>query len=413
MSTKAPSSMRYEWRRLVVRDAYLTDSTRRVLLELESYANPDGTKAHPGIARIAAALRTTTQAGTVNEKTVRRALAEGVRRGLIECTYKSRGGRAGDDSDEYRLTLPAQETSPDDGVEAEDANPFDSGKHESATHSHHAPRNAETVDTQMPDALPETVDTQMSTDQTTAADIPSTNGGHLTPNGGHPDAHAPEPLHQILYQEGEHEVTHSLAEPIDSPIPPKSISVHEQSPAADAASTKDGEPSRFCDHHPNDTTESCWRCGKARERHNQWKAKQEQAKRNLRAKEVQERVKARDAARAACTVCEGKSDPEKDRCFHEPDSVEAWQRSRFQMNAARSEIQRKQGDRAHADDKTALSSRVRSGRRSGVPRFRSGSDSERFAAREELRRRLPVPVPNGLVPEDGGEAVRPQKSPAA
>ncbi len=413
MSAKAPSSMRYEWRRLVVRDAYLTDSTRRVLLELESYANPDGTKAHPGIARIAAALRTTTQAGTVNERTVRRALAEGVRRGLIECTYKSRGGRAGNDSDEYRLTLPAQEANPDDGVEAEEANPFDSGMHESATHSHHARRNGETVDTQMPGVLPKTVDIQMSTDQTTAADIPSTNGGHFTPNNGHPDTHAPDPLHQIAYQVGVPEVTNSLAEPIDSPTRSKSISVHEPSPAADAAPTKDGEPSRFCDQHPNDTTESCWRCGKGRERHAQWKAEQKQAEEDRRSQKARERAKTRDAARATCTVCQGKSEAEKDRCFHKPESVKAWQRNRFQMNAVQSEIRRKQKDRAHADDKSAIPTRARSGRRPGIPRLRSGSDSDRVAAREELRRRPPVPVPSGLVPEDCEEAAGPQKTPAA
>nr|WP_314143362.1 helix-turn-helix domain-containing protein [uncultured Rhodococcus sp.] len=95
--------MRYAWRRLVVRDGHLTDATRRVLLELESYANPDGTNARPGVRRIAENLASGD--GFVNEKTVRRALATGVERGLIECVEKGHTGRGRNTADVYRLAF--------------------------------------------------------------------------------------------------------------------------------------------------------------------------------------------------------------------------------------------------------------------------------------------------------------------
>ncbi|MDJ0413824.1 hypothetical protein [Rhodococcus opacus] len=102
-------SMRYAWRRLVVRDPDLSDATRRVLLELESYADPDGTNAHPGIMRIAEQLRTPTgKAQHVSERTVRTALATGVDRGFIELTRKAPRGRGNRFSDVYRLTFPLE-----------------------------------------------------------------------------------------------------------------------------------------------------------------------------------------------------------------------------------------------------------------------------------------------------------------
>lgn len=97
--------MRYAWRRLVVRDGHLTDATRRVLLELESYANPDGSNARPGVRRIAEALASAD--GYVNEKTVRRALATGVERGFIECVEKGHTGRGRNVADVYRLSFEA------------------------------------------------------------------------------------------------------------------------------------------------------------------------------------------------------------------------------------------------------------------------------------------------------------------
>ncbi|QOH59842.1 helix-turn-helix domain-containing protein [Rhodococcus rhodochrous] len=99
-------STRYVWRRLVVRDPELSDSTRRVLLELESYTEPDGTNAHPGIHRLTAALHT--KNGPLNERTIRRALDTGLRRGYIECTRKGHIGRRRNSADTYRLTFPPE-----------------------------------------------------------------------------------------------------------------------------------------------------------------------------------------------------------------------------------------------------------------------------------------------------------------
>lgn len=100
-------SIRYAWRRLVVRDGQLTEATRRVLLELESYADGNGSNARPGIARIADALQTS-NGEHVSERTVRRALAVGVERGFIECTHKGRRGRDRNSADVYRLTFPPE-----------------------------------------------------------------------------------------------------------------------------------------------------------------------------------------------------------------------------------------------------------------------------------------------------------------
>ena len=151
-------SMRYAWRRMVVRDPHLTDASRRVLLELESYADPDGFNARPGRQLIAENLLT--ESGHVSEKTVRRALESGIELGFIECTTKGKRGRMRNSADVYRLTFPT-------------------------------------------DSDPRLVDTQMSTiDHSTSGhpDVhqsPSTSGhlettsGHFGSNGGHPDVHPP------------------------------------------------------------------------------------------------------------------------------------------------------------------------------------------------------------------------------
>ena len=102
-------SMRFVWRRLVVRDADLTDATRRVLLDLESYANADGTNARPGIKRIAEDLRTPDgKLKHISERTVRTALATGVDRGFIDLTAKAPRGRGNKRADVYRLTFPPE-----------------------------------------------------------------------------------------------------------------------------------------------------------------------------------------------------------------------------------------------------------------------------------------------------------------
>lgn len=101
--------MRFVWRRLVVRDADLTDATRRVLLDLESYANADGTNARPGIKRIAEDLRTPDgKLKHISERTVRTALATGVDRGFIDLTAKAPRGRGNKRADVYRLTFPSE-----------------------------------------------------------------------------------------------------------------------------------------------------------------------------------------------------------------------------------------------------------------------------------------------------------------
>lgn len=97
-------SMRYAWRRMVVRDPHLTDASRRVLLELESYADPDGFNARPGRQLIAESLLT--EDGHVSEKTVTRALAKGIELGFIECTTHGRQGRMRNSANIYRLTFP-------------------------------------------------------------------------------------------------------------------------------------------------------------------------------------------------------------------------------------------------------------------------------------------------------------------
>lgn len=82
-------SWRYDWRKAVNRDYRLTHAERRVLFELDSAANPDGTNARPGNTLIAENLRMSAEKG-MNEKSVRRALERGVELGYIEQTAKAR-----------------------------------------------------------------------------------------------------------------------------------------------------------------------------------------------------------------------------------------------------------------------------------------------------------------------------------
>ncbi|UPK64660.1 helix-turn-helix domain-containing protein [Rhodococcus pyridinivorans] len=82
-------SWRYDWRKAVNRDYRLTHTERRVLFELDSAANPDGTNARPGNTLIAENLRMNAEKG-MNEKSVRRALDRGVELGYIEQTAKAR-----------------------------------------------------------------------------------------------------------------------------------------------------------------------------------------------------------------------------------------------------------------------------------------------------------------------------------
>lgn len=153
-------SMRFVWRRLVVRDADLTDATRRVLLDLESYANADGTNARPGIKRIAEGLRTP-DGKHVSERTVRRALEKGVTRGFIDISAKAPRGRGNKRADEYRLTFPVELV----GAPEEIVDTQVSGISE---------------DDAGTDTNPVLADAQMSTNT-------GVNSGHLGVNSGHSD----------------------------------------------------------------------------------------------------------------------------------------------------------------------------------------------------------------------------------
>ncbi|MBJ8344828.1 hypothetical protein [Antrihabitans sp. YC2-6] len=102
-------SQRFAWRRMVVRDPHLSDATRRVLLELESYADKDGNNARPGVMKMAEALRTEGgKHGHLSERTVRTGLAHGVDRGLIELTHRAPRGRGNRRADVYRIVLPPE-----------------------------------------------------------------------------------------------------------------------------------------------------------------------------------------------------------------------------------------------------------------------------------------------------------------
>lgn len=166
-------SMRFAWRRIVVRDPHLSDGARRVLLELESYADPDGTNARPGRNKIAESLLTET--GHVSEKTVRRALALGVELGYIECTTKGKRGRLRNSADVYRLTFPM---------------------------------NSETgvVDTQMSTSEGDRHVTTTGHPDVHQSDSTSghleTTSGHFGSNGGHPDVHPPVPYTRTFTPEG-------------------------------------------------------------------------------------------------------------------------------------------------------------------------------------------------------------------
>lgn len=81
---------------IVVRRARLGPTVKLVALVIASYADPDGTKVFPGIARLAVQCE-------IDYRTARRAVASLRERGLIELVR--RGARRNGKSDEYRLVL--------------------------------------------------------------------------------------------------------------------------------------------------------------------------------------------------------------------------------------------------------------------------------------------------------------------
>jgi hypothetical protein len=91
---------RYEWERLV-RRVRLGAPTKSVAAHLAQYADRDGTRVRPGVARLVAVTE-------LSERSVHAALKKLRHFGLIEQVNK--GGRAGDGrayATVYRLTIPA------------------------------------------------------------------------------------------------------------------------------------------------------------------------------------------------------------------------------------------------------------------------------------------------------------------
>lgn len=82
----------------IVRRARLGPTVKLVALVIASYANADGTKVFPGVARLAVQCE-------VDYRTVQRALAALRKAGLIEVVR--RGARRAGQSDEYRLIIAA------------------------------------------------------------------------------------------------------------------------------------------------------------------------------------------------------------------------------------------------------------------------------------------------------------------
>ena len=112
-------SMRYAWRQEVNCDPRFTHAELRVAMAVESHTNPDGTNAHPGVQRIATALRTGEHTH-VSERTVRRALARAEELGYLERTVKGKSGRGRNSADVYRLRLPDDARQPDSQMSADD-----------------------------------------------------------------------------------------------------------------------------------------------------------------------------------------------------------------------------------------------------------------------------------------------------
>lgn len=111
--TQNPRSMRYDWRRAVNRDPRLNGTDVRVLFELESYAEPDGTNAHPGSELIASMIPSPQKPNsTLSVDQVGRILKKAREIGYIERTAKARRIGPRRHSDVYRLTFPPADEKP-------------------------------------------------------------------------------------------------------------------------------------------------------------------------------------------------------------------------------------------------------------------------------------------------------------
>lgn len=196
------NSMRYAWRRIIVRDPDLSDATRRVLLELESYADPDGTNAHPGVQRLAENLHTPSgKHGHVSDRTARTALATGVERGFIECTAPAPRGRGNRRASVYRLTFPA-------GVRPEKEAPSTAaiapGKVAASTAANTAPNSSSKV-----------AQNRQSTTEWRQSGLPTTSPLTPVPNSADTDRH----LSNAGAREADREAASTIAPPTESPDP--------------------------------------------------------------------------------------------------------------------------------------------------------------------------------------------------
>ncbi|MGW6699614.1 hypothetical protein [Nocardia sp. NPDC055049] len=87
----------FEWQR-IVRRVQMHCTTMCLALTMSTYANADGTHIVAGVERLARVM-------CVSEPTVKRAMADLRRMGLVERVKQ--GNRWAKKSDEYRLTMPS------------------------------------------------------------------------------------------------------------------------------------------------------------------------------------------------------------------------------------------------------------------------------------------------------------------
>lgn len=87
----------FEWQR-IIRRVQMHCTTMCLALTMSTYANRDGTHIVAGVERLARVM-------CVSEPTVKRALGELRRMGLVERTKQ--GNRWAKKADEYRLTMPS------------------------------------------------------------------------------------------------------------------------------------------------------------------------------------------------------------------------------------------------------------------------------------------------------------------
>jgi DNA-binding transcriptional ArsR family regulator len=87
---------RFDWQR-IIRRLEIASGVKYLALMLATYADPDGTRVHPGVKRLARVM-------DVSEPTVKRSMA--VLRSLGLVVLVKQGNRWANQADEYRLTVP-------------------------------------------------------------------------------------------------------------------------------------------------------------------------------------------------------------------------------------------------------------------------------------------------------------------